>query len=564
MLGELFCGDNLEVMAEYLAPSSVDLVYLDPPFNSQRTYNIVYKDSHAQEEAFKDYWSWSESASTYERLATSGETPKSLRSILRALHDFLVEADSDQLAYLTMMTARLLALHRVLKPTGSLYLHCDPTASHYLKMLLDAIFGGDRFLAEIVWKRYGAHGNSTRYGAVHDVILFYGKGPTVTFNKQFVPYAEDYARDRFRLVDENGRRYQEQNLSNPSSRPNLYYPYKASNGITYYPHRNGWKCDLDRMKQLDEEGRLHFPKDPKGRLRMKMFLDECEGVPVQDVWTDIVLPSSSKERLGYPTQKPVALLERIVKASSNEGDLVLDPFCGCGTTIEACERLGRRWIGIDIAHKAIDVIEERFEKLGLDAPPVTWHPFDAQAARALASHPKGKRQFEEWVRRKLRAKKRDKDRGIDGEATFRDDSGKLWHVIVSVKGGKLKPTDLRDLRGTIEREGAEIGALVSIEKPKKEMGIEAARAGFLPVSDADGPIPRLQLVVVDEEFFKRYPIRVRGTNVTEMPREDGAQLKLPLNPGRAAVRARPRPVVRNARASNAPAARRPSSKPPKK
>lgn len=537
------------------------------PFNSQRTYNIVYKDSHAQEEAFKDYWSWSESAGTYERLVTSGETPKALRSMLRALHDFLVDTDSDQLAYLTMMTARLLALHRVLKPTGSLYLHCDPTASHYLKMLLDAIFGGDRFLAELVWKRYGAHGNSTRYGAVHDVILFYGKGSAVTFNKQFVPYAEDYARDRFRHVDQNGRRYQEQNLSNPSSRPNLYYPYKASNGITYYPHRNGWKCDLTRMKQLDAEGRLHFPKDPTGRLRMKMFLDECEGVPVQDVWTDITLPSSSKERLGYPTQKPVALLERIVKASSNPGDLVLDPFCGCGTTIEACEMLGRRWIGIDIAHKAIDVIEGRFEKLGLDPPPVTWHPYDAQAARALVTRPKGKSQFEEWVRRKLRARKRKKDRGIDGEACFRDDDGKLWHVIVSVKGGKLKPGDLRDLRGTIEREGAAIGVLVSIETPKKEIGIEAARAGFVTASDAKGPIPRLQLIVVDEAFFERYPIRVPGRNVTEMPRPEGAQLKLPLNPGKPALRARQRHEAR-AKVSNAPPSpssrpRRPSSRPPK-
>lgn len=326
MAGILYCGDNLEVLEQYVPEESVDLVYLDPPFNSQRTYNIVYKGSRAQEEAFKDYWAWEEVAGQYARLVASARIPLRLRKLLRALHELLIDEDSDLLAYLTMMAPRLVALHRVLKTSGSLYLHCDPTASHYLKMLLDAVFGTRNFLSEVVWKRYGAHGDSSTYGAVHDVILFYGKSQSAFFCKQFVPYTEEYAASRFRHVDENGRRYQEQNLASPSPRPNLTYPYKASNGVIYQPHPNGWKCELPRMQQLDREGRLHFPKSPRGRLRLKMFLDESEGVPLQDVWTDITFASTSKERIGYPTQKPVALLERILRASSRAGDLVLDPF----------------------------------------------------------------------------------------------------------------------------------------------------------------------------------------------------------------------------------------------
>lgn len=518
MAGLIYCGDNLEVLSEYIPRESVDLIYLDPPFNSQRTYNLIYKGSEAQEVAFKDYWSWEEAAATYAQLIEASNIPKPVRILLRALHDLLIENDSDQLAYLAMMTPRLVALHRVLKPTGSMYLHCDATASHYLKIILDAIFGSANFFSEIVWKRYGAHGDARRYGAVHDILLFYGKTQKAVFNKQFVPYTEEYAQARFRHIDKSGRRYQEQNLSSPNPRPNLTYSYTASNGVTYRPHKNGWKCEIERMRQLDREGRLHFPKNPKGRLRLKMYLDECEGVPVQDVWTDVTLASSSKERIGYPTQKPLKLLERIISASSNPGDLVLDPFCGCGTTVEAAETLGRRWIGIDMARRAVDVVESRFARVGLDAPEVIWHPADKESAIALAE--RDKLQFENWVLRKVRAaRRRKKDRGIDGEALYREVDSSTWHVLVSVKGGRnLTPSMVRDLRGTIEREGAPVGVLVSMFEPSREMRLEAARAGFLPVTDREGPIPRLQLLTVDRLFSELPAIRCPGVNVTEMPK----------------------------------------------
>ncbi len=567
MSGIFYCGDNLDLLTvlDRVPAASVDLIYLDPPFNSQRTFNIVYKDSRAQTEAFKDHWSWGEAAPQYAKLLEATETPPKLRTLLRGLHDLLIDEDSDLLAYLAMMAPRIFALHRVLKSSGSLYLHCDPTASHYLKLILDAVFGSAGFLSEIVWKRYGAHGNSSRYGAVHDILLFYGKTNEVIFNKQFVPYDDEYAASRFRLVDKDGRRYQEQNLSNPSLRPNLRYPYKASNGVTYHPHQNGWKCDLERMQQLDREGRLHFPKNPRGRLRMKMYLDECEGVAVQDVWTDI-MKAPEKERVGYPTQKPLALLERVILSSSNPGDLVLDPFCGCGTTIEACARLGRRWIGIDIARKAVEVTEARFKKLGLEAPEVEWFPPDIDAAQTLAARSGIK--FEEWVRFKIRAARRRKhDRGIDGEAYFRDAQNHLTHVLVSVKGGKLNPAMVRELRGTMEREHAPIGVLVTINEPSKEMKLEATHAGFLKETDAEGPIPRLQIVTVERLFSDRPAIRAPGVNVTEMPKpvvpaEVPEQLALRLEPPKPTRKVR-KQTEEKARppAEEAPASSRKSGRP---
>jgi site-specific DNA-methyltransferase (adenine-specific) len=516
MAGTLYCGDNLEVLTEYVPDESVDLIYLDPPFNSKRTYNIVYKDSRAQEEAFKDHWSWEEVAGDYERLVGDAMAPARLRKLIRALHEQLIDEDSDLLAYLTMMAPRFVALHRVLKPTGSIYLHCDPTASHYLKILMDAVFSSRQFLSEVIWQRCGAHGDSKRYGAVHDVLLFYGKTENATFVKQFVPYAEDYSKARFKQVDEHGRRYQDVTLRSPSPRPNLTYAYEASNGLTYHPHPNGWSCDRQRMQQLDDEGRLRFPMKANGRLRLKMFLDESPGVALHDVWTDIPLSSTAKERLGFPTQKPLALLDRIIQASSTSGALVLDPFCGCGTTIEASERLGRRWIGIDIAVKAVEVTQQRFERLELKAPDVVWHPVGPEAAVMLG--PNGK-DFERWVLRRIRAARlRKHDRGIDGEAHFREQNGTTRHVVISVKGvRKPNPSMVRELRGTLEREKADIGVFVCLPEPSAEMRHEAIRAGHLDVSDSEGPIPRLQIVTVDR-LFSNYPsIRCPGVNVTTMP-----------------------------------------------
>jgi site-specific DNA-methyltransferase (adenine-specific) len=570
MSGIFYCGDNLELLTvlDLVPAESVDLVYLDPPFNSQRTFNIVYKDSRAQAEAFKDHWSWEEAAPQYGRLLEATDTPPKLRTLLRGLHDLLIDEDSDLLAYLAMMAPRVFALHRVLKPSGSLYLHCDPTASHYLKLILDGVFGSGNCLSEVIWKRTHNHGDPSRtFGAITDTILFYGKGQPKTFNPQFRPFTSDYATKRFSGRDDDGRRWQSVTLASPNPRPNLHYPYKASNGVTYQPHANGWKCEIEKMRAMDRDCRLHFPAKRGGQLRKKMYLDESPGVKIQNLWDDIYpLNSQAEERVGYPTQKPLALLQRIIEASSEPGDLVLDPFCGCGTTIEACARLGRRWIGIDIARKAVEVTEARFKKLGLEAPEIEWYPPDLDAAQALAARSGIK--FEEWVRRKIRAARRRKhDRGIDGESYFRDAENKLWHVLVSVKGGKLNPAMVRELRGTLEREHAAIGVLVTMNEPSKEMRLEATHAGFLKVSDAEGPIPRLQIVTAERLFSERPAIRAPGVNVTEMPKpvvpaEVPEQLALRLEPPKPPRKATKRSEEKaRPAAEEAPASSRKSGRP---
>lgn len=522
--GRLYAADNLDVLrGEYIAQESVDLVYLDPPFNSQRDYNILYRErddspSRAQIKAFEDSWGWDANArDTYEELVSSDAqrngTPAALSIVIRALHDALPKR-SDMFAYLVMMAPRLVELRRVLKPTGSLYLHCDPTASHYLKLLLDAIFGPQNFFAEIVWKRYGAHGDAKRYGAVHDNILFYGKTPAAKFKKQFVPYSEEYAESRFRLVDKSGRRYQEQNLSSPNPRPNLTYPYRASNGVTYQPHPNGWKCELEQMKRLDSEGRLHFPKNAKGRLRLKMFLDESDGVPLQDVWTDIQLASSSSERIGFPTQKPLALLTRILETSSEKGDVVLDPFCGCGTAVEAAILTGRNWIGIDITHLAIGVIRDR--RLA-NFPGLQYRlfsiPSDLETARVCAANSPYEFQF--WAARKIgafvlgsdphaREGKRGADRGVDGIVRFRSPSGDVEEAVVSVKGGHVNASHIRDLRGTMERRGDPIGIFLTLEEPTQPMKDEAVDAGS--VRRGEEKFQRIQILTIEQLFAGVLPV----------------------------------------------------------
>lgn len=512
MSGVFYCGDNLEILDELrlIPDESVDLIYLDPPFNSRRAFNVVYKDSRAQELAFKDYWSWEEAAPLFTRLVDGAEAPPRLRSLLRGYRDVLIEQDADLLAYLSMMTPRLVALHRVLKSTGSLYLHCDPTASHYLKAIMDAIFGADRFENEVIWKRFSSKNDPKRYGRVHDTILFYTKSSTFTWHPQRTP-VEEYSIDKNFTDHDDGRRFTLVDLT--ANKPGGDTDYEW-HGVRPYKGRH-WAYSREKMDQMFEAGLIVFRRT--GMPRLKRYLDEQEGAPLQDVWTDIKLATSSKERVGYPTQKPLALLERILQGSSNPGDVVLDPFCGCGTTIEACERMGRRWIGIDIARKAVEIAEERFKKQDLEAPTIEWVPPDVDAAAALA---RNGLKFEEWVRRKIRAVRyRKKDRGIDGEALFHDGQ-RSTHVLISVKGGKLNPAMVRELRGTMERERVPIAVLVSMQEPSKEMRREATHAGFIQGPDGR-QIPRLQLLTVEQILEKRRrreePIDAPGRNVTEMP-----------------------------------------------
>ncbi|HEY5207287.1 MAG TPA: DNA methyltransferase, partial [Roseiarcus sp.] len=358
MTNKLYYGDNLDVLRASVGTESVDLVYLDPPFNSNASYNVLFKapggaQSPAQIEAFDDTWHWNESAErAFDEVMASGHSDAAI--MLKAMRSALGE--NDMMAYLAMMAVRLLELHRVLKPTGSLYLHCDPTASHYLKILLDAIFGKLNFRNEIVWRRAMPKWHAySRFPSTHDVILSYNKGSTSLWNALYLDYNSSYIKSHYSNIEEGtGRRYQLDNTLNPNpNRPNLTYEWNG--------HKRVWRWTREKMQKLHDEGRLIYTSS--GMPRYKRYLDEMPGAPVTDFWDDIPpINSQADERLGYPTQKPLALLERIIAASSNEGDVVLDPFCGCGTTVHAAQKLKRQWIGIDVTHLAIALIERRLKE----------------------------------------------------------------------------------------------------------------------------------------------------------------------------------------------------------
>ena len=421
--------------------------------------------------------------------------------MLRAMRSFLGE--NDMMAYLAMMAVRLLELHRVLKPTGSLYLHCDPTASHYLKILLDAVFGARNFRNEIIWKRTSAHNDAKNgFADLTDVILFYNKSDKSEFQRQYRPYSKEYVENNFRFQDADGRRYSSENLRSPNPRPNLTYDYKG-----YKPHPNGWTVSLERMEQLDVEDRLIFPNAAAGRIRVKKYLDEMPGQIVGNLWDDIPpIGAQAQERLGYPTQKPVALLERIVAASSNEGDVVLDPFCGCGTTVHAAEKLKRQWIGIDVTHLAIGLIEKRlrdaFPEVQFETHGV---PQDLSGARDLAKRGREDKnyyfEFEKWALSLIAAQpgnmsKKGADKGIDGRIYFGSKSEGT--AVVSVKAGdNVGVSMIRDLRGVIERDKADIGIFLTLTPPTKPMIAEAAAAGQFAL-DGFSPVPRIQIVTIEE------------------------------------------------------------------
>jgi DNA modification methylase len=500
MKNTLYYGDNLDILKNYIPSASVDLVYLDPPFNSNANYNVLFsqKDGHqssAQIQAFEDTWQWDENAvHTFEVEVEKGGP---VADALRAFH--LILGDSNMMAYLTMMAPRLEELHRVLKPTGSLYLHCDPTASHYLKMLLDMVFGAENFLNEIVWQRTAVKGDVHRkYGAVHDIILTYTRTSAYLYHSLFTGVNEESYKARFKFDDSDGRGpYQSAPLDSPNPRPNLTYEYKG-----YQPPEKGWRVNRELMARLDHEGKLIFPTVPSGRIRRKVYLNEQQGPKVTDVWVDISpLQGGAIERLGYPTQKPLSLLERIIQSSSNPGDVVLDPFCGCGTAIAAAQKLGRKWIGIDITHLAISLIKRRMEDAyGDDLEyEVIGEPTTVEGARELAEV--DKYQFQWWALGLVGARpadqKKGSDHGIDGRLYFHDDStGKTKQVILSVKGGHTNVAHVRDLVGVLEREKAEMGVLISLEEATKPMRAEAASAGFY--ESPWGKHPRVQVLTIEE------------------------------------------------------------------
>jgi DNA modification methylase len=497
MSNVLYYGDNLEILQRYVKDESVDLVYLDPPFKSNQNYNVLFKEkdgsqAESQIRAFEDTWTWGqEDEAVFADLVTKGGK---IADCLQAFRTFM--GPCDMLAYLVMMAPRLAELRRVMKPTASIYLHCDPAASHYLKMLMDSVFGPERFVNEIIWKRTSAKGLAfTRFAADHDVLLRYSKGDKWVWNPAYTEHDPEYVRKFYRHVEEGtGRPYRLDNLANPNrDRPNLTYEFL---GVTRV-----WRWTKERMTEAHRKG-LVIQTAPGRVPALKRYLDEQEGTPVDDTWTDILpVQSQASERLGYPTQKPEALLERILRASSNEGDLVLDPFCGCGTTVAAAQKLNRRWIGIDITYLAIALMKNRLaDAFGGQADfEVIGEPASLPDAQALAeSDPY---QFQWWALVLVGARpveeKKGRDKGIDGKIVFQGDRpGEFEQVIISVKGGHLLASHVRDLRGVVEREQAAIGVLISMEEPSKPMQTEAVTAGFFESKTWGKKFPKVQLLTV--------------------------------------------------------------------
>lgn len=510
----LFYGDNLSILREYIPDESVDLVYLDPPFNSNRSYNVLFRDergkaSEAQITAFDDTWHWGPAAEeTYRELIGRGAA--NVSRMVSALYDFI--GPSQMLAYLVMMAARLVELHQVLKPTGSLYLHCDPTASHYLKIILDIIFGHENFINEIVWMRTTSKAlMSRRLPNNHDVIFHFSKSEIYNWHEDaiFKPYdfgnLDQKTVKKYCYKDIDGRLYRLDNLINPNpNRPNLTYEFL---GVTRV-----WRWTKERMQTAYDAG-LVVQTRPGAVPSLKRYLDEQRGKPLGDVWTDIPpINSQAAERLGYPTQKPLALLERIIQASSNPGEVVLDPFCGCGTAIAAAQKLDRRWIGIDITHLAVALqkyrLKDSFEIVAGRDYRVIGEPEDLAAARQLAQD--DRYQFQWWALSLVGAKpvgdyrsgkqgKKGKDAGVDGVIYFADGpKGDPARVVVQVKSGHVRPADIRDLKGVIEREKAAIGVFITLEPPTKDMRVEAVVSGVHDSRLWQQSYPRCQILTIEE------------------------------------------------------------------
>jgi DNA modification methylase len=538
----LLCyGDNLIFLTDTdLFPNEgVDLIYLDPPFNSQQSYNVLFKESGgapeaAQIRAFEDTWTWTqESNKAVTQIVTDRGMPAPLVELMKTFIQFL--KTSPMMAYLVQMAVRLVHMHRVLKPTGSLYLHCDPTASHCLKLMLDAVFGPGNFLNEIVWERFNFHADAKRWGRLHDYLLLYAKNrPHHVFLTQRRPYEQAYIDSHFRK-DAQGRYCRLDNALAAGQGP----PRSFFGKLLRPKPGTHWRWSQENIDRLIAEGRIVMTKG--GRPAIVRHLDQMPGHAIGDVWTDIPeINSQAAERLGYQTQKPLELLKRIVRASSKPGDLVLDPFCGCGTTIDAVESLNRehpgdaprRWIGIDITHIAINLIKHRLTRFS--PPPqyeVLGEPASQSAAGMLARQDPF--QFQYWALGLIGArptgpgKKRGADLGIDGVRFFVDETRNKQPVtkklLVQVKSGHVRSGDIRDFVGALTREAAEMGAFITLEESSAPMRREAASAGTY-TSPWDGQAYAKVQVLTIEELLKdphrpnprclQVPGGAAGVNVT--------------------------------------------------
>ncbi|MEM9951667.1 MAG: DNA methyltransferase [Chloroflexota bacterium] len=582
MNNQLYYGDNLDILRDHIDDESVDLIYLDPPFNSNRNYNVLFRDesgdeSEAQITAFEDTWHWGATAEeTYHDLQVNA--PSGVDTAIEAMMTLL--GRNQMTAYLVMMTARLVELHRVLKPTGSLYLHCDPTASHYLKIMLDAIFGPTMFRNEIIWRRTGSHNTRRSYGPIHDVILYYTKSNDYTFNVVRRPYMKKHVESRYTL-DETTGKYKF------TSGGNILTGAGATNGDSGKTWRGfdpsaknrHWAIPgylakqmptefenlgvLEKLEALYQKGLVEIKKGNAWPTPVR-YLSDSDGQPLQDIWAyqpytegivhgteegidqDVAwLGTTAPERLGYPTQKPTSLLERIISASSKEGDVVLDPFCGCGTAISAAQKLGRKWIGIDVTYLSISLqkyrLKDEFDLSSGTDYDIIGVPTTLDAAKALAtdSDNDGRYQFQFWALSLVDAKplggttgsrkgKKGSDKGIDGTINFYDgDAKKYAKVIVQVKSGKVKSGDIRDLVGTVEREKATIGVFITLEKATRDMEKEAVSAGYHESSFWQQKYPKIQILTIEDLLDEReidmppaYLSHKQAQRIMNMPKQE--------------------------------------------
>ena len=518
-MNKLWYGDNLTIM-QGMGKHSVDLIYLDPPFKSDANYNLLYKEMTGkpvpdQAEAFFDTW---------ELDAAKLEIARTMPVLMRehGIDDYYVDfwriwmqalrnTQPELLAYLIYMVQRLLYMKSILRPTGSIFLHCDQTASHYIKVMMDGIFGHENFRNEIIWKRQSAHSDAkSKFAAVSDSILFYAASRSSKFIPTYIDHDPEYVDKFYRFDDNDGRgRYRLGDMSAPkgggmaainkaTGLPNGWHEYKG-----YQPPNTGWRYSRETLARLDSEGRVYFPvhkdgtPDTSRRLALKRYLNEQKGNIVTNVWTDIP-PVQGGESLGYPTQKPVALLERIIASTTEKGQVVFDPFCGCGTTIYAATKLERSWIGCDIAILAVKLIREVLTEKYRLVEGVNYE-VDGIPVSVEQAHELFKRdpfQFQHWFVERIGGfpmQKKVADRGIDGRLYFETKEG-LGEVILSVKGGKLRPTDVRDLVGVLNREKSAMVGFLSLQAPTKAMRAEAADAGFYDYGGKQ--YPRLQFLTV--------------------------------------------------------------------
>jgi len=510
MENKLFFGDNLEVLRDHVPDDSVDLIYIDPPFNSNRNYFVLFKDrtgkaSAAQEAAFEDTWTWTEdSEATYKELVARNPN-RDLATTTESLRQFLKE--TPMMAYLTAMAIRLIEIHRVLKPTGSFYLHCDPTASHYLKLLLDTVFGPRNYRNEIVWERTSSHNDSKKWMQVHDTLFYYCKSSQYTWNAEYLGHDPSYVKEFYRYSDERGVFRLDHIIRSASMgpRPNLAYEYSG------YTPDWGWRVVREKLEKLDADNRIY--RSGTGRPYIKRYLAEQTGTPIKSVITDIHPVSAvGKERLGYPTQKPLALLERIISVSSNPGDCVLDCYCGCGTTVTAAHRLGRKWIGIDITAVSVAIIKSRLENSFDDLKgkvQVEGFPQDAESARQLFEIDPYR--FQAWACTLIDAyplTKKGADAGIDGWLNFFDLDDTSQRAVVQVKGGKVQLGQIRDFCHVVQREKAAIGFFICFGDVTDPMRKEAIKEGYwTDVGRHD--YPKVQILTIADLFAgtarARYP-----------------------------------------------------------